>query len=79
MTPDTKVWIASARAGIAYHLVNEAGRKTVCGRYIGAGPGKVERGYVQLLAWVVEAYASKPCRTCIGSQERVQPIIRRST
>lgn len=66
MTPDTPVWIAAARAGIAFHEIAPSGRRTLCGRYIGP-PGNVQHGYVQHLAWVVDAYGSQPCKACGGA------------
>lgn len=67
MTPDTPVWISTPRSGISYHRIDDTGRKTNCGRYIGAGDGYVVHGYVQPLADVVDRYGSRPCRACNGS------------
>lgn len=76
MTPDVQVWISTARNGISYHAIAPDGRKTECGRYIGRGDD--ERGYVLLLAYVVDRFGSKPCRQCTGDMERAKPIIRPS-
>lgn len=66
MTPDTAVWISTARAGISYHLIEPWGRKTICGRYIGT-PGEILHGHVRPLAEVVDRFGSTPCKTCNGS------------
>ena len=80
MTPDTQVWISSAKNWISYHLVVPDGRKTECGRYFGgtdSAPG-LARGHVLPLAEVVDRFGSRPCRLCAGDMERVAPSVRPS-
>lgn len=75
-TPDTFVWIAAPRAGISYHHLDDTGRKTICGRYVGTET-QVVNGYLQPLAEVVNRFGSQLCRACDGSS--VSPRIRRPT
>ena len=75
MTPDTEVWLTAARANASYHLIDgEWIKKSVCGRFIGR-EGRVDRGVIVYLAQAVELFASKPCKTCHGVTERVQPVV----
>jgi hypothetical protein len=62
------VWLSTLRKGIAWHEV--AGRRTVCGRFV--GDGLWLRGNLLSPTEAAE-YQAVPCKRCTGSAEVVEP------
>lgn len=81
LTPETEVWVSTARSGISYHLIRDEGRKTICGRYLGGtrnSDGFVTdpvNGHVMTLADAMIRFDSAACSRCTGSAEVVPPRV----
>lgn len=73
-----KVWLSTLRRGIAWHTIQQDGRKTVCGRYIGPSTDNPAHGHVLPIVRAVDDYAAAQCSICAGRANTVEPTVVRS-